>query len=643
MLWAIVDADNKEYISDSVLDYDSPANIEEQLLDGTYDLDHRMRRAFLEVVRQGKIPGPDRLMKVDCEVDKKKLSLNYEGNTFEKKGKNYHIHCENPDLKNNFTLTLTPKKKPIRQGHNGVVKVGLKGDTMMYYFIPRCEAKGTVTIRGEKYTVTGNGWYDHEFGGEVRPHKKIPKAHKPAPTATAAAKKGKGSAKGKSKSKSKAKGKGKKKDSDDEEEEADEDDKKVEVKAETKEVKESKAVSTADDDNVPVKKEDSYAWNWLSCQLDDGTDISATQLVQPKTKVLYDNYAVVVGKDSERNEYGDAALLGVENWSSTRTAQDYPTLWELQVPSAEINLLFRAAFPEQEFMTLISKPALWEGRLDVAGTIKGKKVKGLGFIERHGFQAIDSLDKFFKRISTQVKGEIEKVLPLEPNDEQALLLCAATEYPHFLHGGNKQVFVDKVIRPIREVVDRGGKSWRSFAFLLCIDAVGGFSPLYKHWLAMPEIMHVGSLIVDDIQDKSETRRGGPSCHKTYGEAIAINAGTAAYFLSMHILYERTPSLTPETRLKMYDMYMLTLRAGHAGQAFDINGLDYMMDDIVDGKVDGQVLIDRVTCTHRLKSAVPAGNLARMGAQVAGADIKKIEALGRYFEAIGVAFQIIGMN
>lgn len=48
------------------------------------------------------------------------------------------------------------------------------------------------------------------------------------------------------------------------------------------------------------------------------------------------------------------------------------------------------------------------------------------------------------------------------------------------------------------------------------------SPKYKHWLAMPEMMHVGSLIVDDIQDKSEIRRGGPACHIMHGDAIAIN-------------------------------------------------------------------------------------------------------------------------
>ncbi len=52
------------------------------------------------------------------------------------------------------------------------------------------------------------------------------------------------------------------------------------------------------------------------------------------------------------------------------------------------------------------------------------------------------------------------------------------------------------------------------------------------------------------------------------------------------------------------------------KAFDINGMDYMMDDVVaSGK--GVELEMRVKCTHRFKSAVPAGNLARMGAYIGG--------------------------
>jgi len=94
------------------------------------------------------------------------------------------------------------------------------------------------------------------------------------------------------------------------------------------------------------------------------------------------------------------------------------------------------------------------------------------------------------------------------------------------------------------------------------------------------------------------------------------------------------------KLKMYEMYFLTLRAGHSGQGFDINGLDYMMDEVVEKGDEAGLLVTRVSCTHRLKSAVPAGNLARMGALAGRGSEEQIEALGMYFESVGLAFQII---
>jgi hypothetical protein len=51
----------------------------------------------------------------------------------------------------------------------------------------------------------------------------------------------------------------------------------------------------------------------------------------------------------------------------------------------------------------------------------------------------------------------------------------------------------------------------------------------------------------------------------HGDAIAINAGTAAYFLSMHVLNQMTPWMTKDERLKVHDLFFLTLRGGHAGQ------------------------------------------------------------------------------
>jgi hypothetical protein len=103
------------------------------------------------------------------------------------------------------------------------------------------------------------------------------------------------------------------------------------------------------------------------------------------------------------------------------TTFDYPTKWELTVPGADLKLTLEAPFPDQEFITLIARPAFWEGRLEVTGTYKGKKITGVGFIERHGFEGLDSLDVFFKKISKSVLEQVEILLPLKPNHEQVRL------------------------------------------------------------------------------------------------------------------------------------------------------------------------------------------------------------------------------
>lgn len=514
----------------------------------------------------------------EIEVSKTTLDLKYHTSTFKKDTSNGHymLHCENPAKGISLTLDLTPMKPPTRQAHDGIVKIGLKQDTMFYYYIPRNKCVGTIEAAGKTYQVTGDAWYDHEFGGEIKASKR-----KDANGAAL---------------------------------------KVVEPE------KKSKA---------------SYAWNWLSCQLSDGSDITATNLVDVSTGTVEDNFAIVTGPapTGERVEYLDMTLEALKSWTSIRTTNDYPTHWHLSIPEAEIELDVVAQFDNQEFITLISKPAFWEGRVNLTGTYRGKPITGKGFVERHGFTSMASLDAFFKRISKQVMEQIDMVMPLQPNYNQTRELLASSEFDHFMDGVSIDVFRQTIVTPLREIIDRGGKSWRSFAFLLCIDCVGGNSQKYKHWLAMPEMMHVGSLIVDDIQDKSEIRRGGPSCHVVHGDPIAINAGTAAYFLSLHILQSLTPDLEVTVRNRLYEIYFLTLRAGHCGQAFDIYGLDYLMDDAVKSG-DSTRLEKSVACTHRLKSAVPAGCLARMGALVGGGTQKQIDTVGMYMESIGLAFQII---
>jgi geranylgeranyl pyrophosphate synthase len=98
-------------------------------------------------------------------------------------------------------------------------------------------------------------------------------------------------------------------------------------------------------------------------------------------------------------------------------------------------------------------------------------------------------------------------------------------------------------------------------------------------------------------------------------------------------------LSPEAKLRIYRLYFDALRAGHAGQALDLGGLE---DEATKAAESGDSLeLERqILAVHRLKTAVPAGMMARVGAILGGGSDVQVEALGEFFEAIGVAFQIV---
>jgi geranylgeranyl pyrophosphate synthase len=73
---------------------------------------------------------------------------------------------------------------------------------------------------------------------------------------------------------------------------------------------------------------------------------------------------------------------------------------------------------------------------------------------------------------------------------------------------------------------------------------------------------------------------------------------------------------------------------------DIYGLDYMMPDALKDDNVAKLLAKRVIATHRLKSAAPAAYLARIGVILGEGTDEQTEAMGDYFEALGISFQII---
>jgi geranylgeranyl pyrophosphate synthase/predicted secreted hydrolase len=382
------------------------------------------------------------------------------------------------------------------------------------------------------------------------------------------------------------------------------------------------------------------AWNWIAFQLDNGCEITAYDLIDNKTGEDCGSFAIMVDEKGNRHGSDNFKLTPVgEYFTSIRTFNDYPVLWKLSMPDFGIELEAKAAFDAQEFATVISKPAFWEGRMNIEGTMNGKSIGGAGYIERNGFYKIETLKDFFKVVSRETLKSVNKIIPKAFKQDKFEELISRKGQKGLTKGLDKQQYIDNLIKPIREITDRGGKSWRSYAMVACCDIVGGNSQGAKDWLALPEMMHVGSLIVDDVEDKSDVRRGGPSCHDLYGEAIAINAGSACYFLGQLCIYEDS-AVSDKKKIEIYNLYFEALRAAHSGQALDIAGLDYMMPDVLENDNKAKLLVKRVLATHRLKSAAPASYLARIGSLLGDGTEEQTQGLADYFEALGIAFQII---
>lgn len=394
-----------------------------------------------------------------------------------------------------------------------------------------------------------------------------------------------------------------------------------------------------EESTINIESAQDTAWNWTAIQLDNGSEVTVYSIIRRETQEVIGQWLIVIDPDGSYMSHTDMKFEPVRWWRSTRTFFDYPTCWRLQHLKGEIDLTIKASFDDQEFITVISKPSFWEGRCEVMGSFRGKQVSGLAYVERSGFESVKDIDEFFSAVGEEVRKSVNNLIPLDLTFEQARDLIASKEREHYMDGVDIAQLVRTTIKPLREITDRGGKSWRSYAALVCCDIVGGDSRKFVHWLAMPELIHVGSLIVDDVQDKSTTRRGGPTCHLIYGEPVAINVGTAAYFLGQKLLTSSEGDVSNAQKLLLYDLYFEALRAGHAGQAIDIEGMGYLMPEVVESG-DSGVLEQRLLACYRLKTAVPAASLARMGAIIGGGTKDQMEALGQFFEALGIAFQII---
>jgi geranylgeranyl diphosphate synthase type II len=177
----------------------------------------------------------------------------------------------------------------------------------------------------------------------------------------------------------------------------------------------------------------------------------------------------------------------------------------------------------------------------------------------------------------------------------------------------------------------GGKRLRPILCLAAAEACSGkVSAALPHACAV-ECIHTYSLIHDDLpsMDNDDLRRGRPTCHKVFGEGIAILAGDAL----LTIAFEIATKAKPVSRYDLRDVFAEIAEA--AGSRKLIAG------QVADLEAEGRKLNRaQVRSIHENKTAALLTASVRLGAMAANATTKQLSAITAFGRALGLAFQVI---
>ncbi|KJV30868.1 (2E,6E)-farnesyl diphosphate synthase [Luteibacter yeojuensis] len=187
-------------------------------------------------------------------------------------------------------------------------------------------------------------------------------------------------------------------------------------------------------------------------------------------------------------------------------------------------------------------------------------------------------------------------------------------------------------RAMRYAVLGGGKRLRPLLVYAAGHALGSDGPVLDAPACAVEIIHAYSLVHDDLpaMDDDALRRGRPTCHIVFGEAMAILAGDALQALAFEILAQSPAGDDPTQRITM----LRTLGAAcgaegmAGGQAFDLSA------------VGRKLTLEELERMHAYKTGALIRASVRLGALAAGCrDEALLARLDRYGHAVGLAFQV----
>lgn len=237
---------------------------------------------------------------------------------------------------------------------------------------------------------------------------------------------------------------------------------------------------------------------------------------------------------------------------------------------------------------------------------------------------MDDIISFMNEQKKVIDSRMREHLPEKLSKDYLDKILGETRYEYDLDSINRSL-----TDPVWNLLNRGGKRWRPILFLLITEALGGDVEKVKDFAVLPEVVHNGTLMIDDVEDLSELRRGKPCTHNIYGTDVAINTGNFMYFIPLSILINNK-DFDSEALLRVYNIYAREMIAISVGQGLDI----WWHKGEKDGVTEKQYL---QMCSCK------TGTLARMAAKLAvalsGGSVEQEEKMGRFAESIGIAFQI----
>lgn len=197
------------------------------------------------------------------------------------------------------------------------------------------------------------------------------------------------------------------------------------------------------------------------------------------------------------------------------------------------------------------------------------------------------------------------------------------------------VYPETILKSMRYSLDAGGKRIRPVLMFAAAEAVAGPSEKLTQavlpFACAMEMIHTFSLIHDDLpcMDDDDLRRGVPTNHKVFGDAIAVLAGDGLLAEAFRVMAAHHESVSVERRMEVLcDMAIATGARGMVGgQVIDLES------------ENKQITVNELEHLHELKTGALLVNSVVSGVKLAGGSREQIGAATTYGECVGLAFQI----